>query len=77
MARDRSDHRKSYPRLHVEMRHLSEAVILVDGWLIENDKGRGRTVLRKVGSPEEIRLQIAQCAARYGAECNDDDVVMH
>jgi hypothetical protein len=77
MARDRSDRQKSYPRLHVEMRRLSEKVILIDGRLIENDRGKGRTVLRKIGSPEELRLEIEQCAARYGAECSDDDVVMH
>jgi hypothetical protein len=36
MAGNRSDPQRAYPRLHVEMRGLSDTAILVDGRLIEN-----------------------------------------
>ena len=70
-------HDKTYPRLHVEMRRLSDRAILIDGWLIENAKGKGRTVLRYCGSEEEAREQISKCAAQYHAQCDDNDIVMH
>src|SRR5258706_3256756 len=62
MASNRSDAERSYPRLHVEMRHLSDTAILVDGWLIENAKGKGRTVLRYCGSMDEARARKFQGA---------------
>ena len=77
MASNRSDPESPYPRLHVEMRHLSEAVVLIDGWLIENAKGWGRTVLRYSGSMEEVREKIANCVSKYGAQCDDKDIVIH
>jgi hypothetical protein len=77
MASTRSDPRvTSYPRLHVEMRRLSDAAILVDGWLIEG-KGVGRSVLNYCGSMEEAREQISKCASKYGAKCDDEDIVLH
>jgi hypothetical protein len=77
MASSSSDSEKTYPRLHVEMRHLSDVTILVDGWLIENAKGWGRTVLRYSGSMEEVREKIANCVSKYGAQCDDKDIVIH
>ena len=77
MATNRSDPESMYPRLHVEMRHLSETVVLIDGWLIENAKGRGSTVLRYTGSINEVREQISKCVSKYGARCGDEDIVMH
>ena len=77
MASYRSDPESLYPRLHVEMRHLSETVVLIDGWLIENAKGRGRTVLRYTGSEKEARELISKCVSKYGAHCGDEDIVMH
>jgi hypothetical protein len=77
MASNRSDPERSYPRLHVEMRRLSEKAILVDGWLIENAKGMGRTVLRYCGSMDEARAQISECVSKYGAHCGDEDIVIH
>ncbi len=77
MASNRSDPEKSYPRLHVEMRRLSETAILVDGWLIENAKRMGRTVLRYCGNMDEARAQISECVLKYGAHCGDEDIVIH
>ena len=78
MASNRSDDpATSYPRLHVEMRRLSGTAVLVDGWLIENSKGRGRTVLRYTGTMDEARKQISHCVAKHGAQCGDEDVVIH
>ncbi|WP_156042094.1 hypothetical protein [Bradyrhizobium sp. URHD0069] len=77
MASNRSDPERSYPRLHVEMRRLSDTAILVDGWLIENAKGMGRTVLRYCGSMDEVRAQISKCISKYGAHCGDEDIVIH
>ena len=77
MASNRSDPERPYPRLHVEMRRLSDTALLVDGWLIENSMGRGRTVLRYCGSMEDARAQISQCISKYGAHCGDEDIVIH
>jgi hypothetical protein len=77
MASNRSDPRIIYPRLHVEMRRLSETAILVDGWLIENAKGLGRSVLNYCGSMDEAREQISKCASRYGAQCDEEDIKVH
>ena len=77
MASNRSDPRIMYPRLHVEMRRLSETAILVDGWLIENAKGLGRSVLNYCGSMDEAREQISECASKYGAQCDDEDIKVH
>jgi predicted RNA-binding protein with PIN domain len=77
MASNRSDPERPYPRLHVEMRRLSDTALLVDGWLIENSKGMGRTVLRYCGSMEEARAQISQCISKYGAYCGEEDIVIH
>ncbi len=77
MASNRSDPRIIYPRLHVEMRRLSETAILVDGWLIENAKGLGRSVLNYCGSMDEAREQISKCASKYGAQCDDEDIKVH
>jgi hypothetical protein len=77
MASNRSDPERPYPRLHVEMRRLSDTALLVDGWLIENSKGMGRTVLRYSGSMEEARAQISQCISKYGAYCGEEDIVIH
>ncbi len=77
MASNRSDPRITYPRLHIEMRRLSDAAILVDGWLIENAKGLGRSVLNYCGSMEEAREQISKCASKYGAKCDDEDIIVH
>jgi hypothetical protein len=77
MASTRSDPRvTSYPRLHIEMRRLSDAAILVDGWLIETN-GVGRSVLNYCGSMEEAREKISKCASKYGAKCDDEDIVMN
>jgi predicted RNA-binding protein with PIN domain len=76
MASNRSDPERPYPRLHVEMRRLSDTALLVDGWLIENSKGMGRTVLRYSGSMEEARAQISQCISKYGAYCGEEDIVI-
>src|SRR5260370_27067672 len=76
MASNRSDPESMYPRLHVEMRRLSKTVVLIDGWLIENAKGRGRTVLRYCGSKKEAREQISNCVSKYSAHCDDEDIVM-
>jgi hypothetical protein len=59
------------------MRRLSDAAILVDGWLIENAKGLGRSVLNYCGSMDEAREQISKCASKYGATCDDEDIVIH
>ena len=77
MASNRSDPEKIFPRLHVEMRHLSDKAILIDGWLIENANGRGRTVLRYCGSMDDAREQISKCAMKYGARCDDADIIIH
>jgi hypothetical protein len=77
MAGNRSDPRIMYPRLHVEMRRLSDTAILVDGWLIENAKGMGRSVLSYCGSMDEAREQISKCASKHGAQCNDEDMNVH
>jgi len=58
------------------MRRLSETAILVDGWLIET-KGVGRSVLNYCGSMEEARDQISKCASKYGAKCDDEDIVVN
>lgn len=68
---------KNYPRLHVELRHLSDTTVLVDGWLIENERGKGRTVLRYTGAIADVREQISNCASRYNAQCSDQDIVVH
>ena len=77
MAGNRSDTRGTYPRLHIEMRRLSDAAILVDGWLIENAMGLGRSVLNYCGSMDEAREQISKCASKFGAQCNDEDINVH
>ncbi|UVO39406.1 hypothetical protein KUL72_14145 [Bradyrhizobium arachidis] len=77
MADNQSDPGKIYPRLHVEMRRLSDRVILVDGRLVQNARGMGHTVLRNTCGMEEARELIAQCAAKYGARCDEDDIVIH
>jgi len=77
MASKRSDPRIRYPRLQVEMRRLSETAIVVDGWLIENAKGLGRSVLNYCGSMDEAREQISKCASKYGAQCDDEDIKVH
>lgn len=77
MASNPGDPERSYPRLHVEMRRLSDTTILADGWLIENAKGMGRTVLRYCGSMDEVRAQISKCISKYGADCADEDIVIH
>jgi hypothetical protein len=77
MSSNRTDSRSVYPRLHVEMRRLSETAILVDGWLIENAKGQGRSVLNYCGSMDEARERISKCASKYGAQCNDEDINVH
>jgi len=59
------------------MRRLSETAILVDGWLIENAKGLGRSVLNYCGSMDEAREQISKCASKYGAQCDDEDIKVH
>jgi hypothetical protein len=59
------------------MRRLSETSILVDGWLIENAKGQGRSVLNYCGSMDEAREQISKCASKYGAQCGDEDINVH
>jgi hypothetical protein len=68
---------KNYPRLHVELRHLSDTTVLVDGWLIENERGKGRTVLRYTGNITDAREQVSHCASRYDAQCGDQDIVVH
>jgi hypothetical protein len=77
MAGNRSDPLVTYPRLHIEMRLLSDAAILVDGWLIDNAKGSGRSVLNYCGSMDEAREQISKCASKYGAKCDDEDIIIH
>jgi hypothetical protein len=77
MPSDSGDPVKPYPRLHVEMRRLSDTAVLVDGWLIENAKGKGRTVLRYCGKTDEAREQISECASKYHAQCDDQDIVIH
>jgi hypothetical protein len=77
MADNRTDSRSVYPRLHIEMRRLSDLAILVDGWLIENAKGSGRSVLNYCGSMNEAREQISKCASKYGAKCDDEDIIIH
>ena len=77
MASNRSDAENAYPRLHVEIRRLSDSAFLVDGWLIENSKGMGRTVLRYCGSMDEARAQISTCVSKYRAQCSDEDIVIH
>jgi hypothetical protein len=77
MSSNRSDPERSYPQLHVEMHRLSDTAILVDGWLIENSNGMGRTVLRYCGSMDEAREQISKCVLKYGAHCSDEDIVIH
>jgi hypothetical protein len=59
------------------MHRLSETAILVDGWLIENAKGQGRSVLNYCGSMDEAREQISKCGSKYGAQCNDEDINVH
>jgi hypothetical protein len=66
----------SYPRLHVEIFRLSDAAILVDGWLIEA-KGRRLAVLNYCGSMDEVREKISNCASKHGAHCGDQDIVIH
>lgn len=68
---------KNYPRLHVELRHLSDTTVLVDGWLIESERGRGRTVLRYTGKIADARDQISDCALRYAAQFSEQDIVIH
>jgi hypothetical protein len=70
MASNRSGPETSYPRLHVEMR--SDTALLVDGWLIENAKGMGFC-----GSMDEARAQISKCVSKYGAQCGEEDIVIH
>jgi hypothetical protein len=77
MASNRSDPEITYPRLHVEMWRLSDASILVDGWLIQNAKGMGSTVLRFCGSMDEAHERISKCVSMYGAQCGDKDIVVH
>jgi hypothetical protein len=71
------DPARTYPRLHVEMRRLSDTAVLVDGWLIENAKGKGRTVLRCCVNMSDTREQISNCASKYNARCDDRDIVIH
>src|SRR5260370_6956348 len=73
MASNRSDPGVTYPRLHIEMRRLSDVAILVDGWLIENAKGSGRSVLNYCGSIDEARDQISKCASTYAAKSHNED----
>ncbi len=69
--------RNVLPAAHVEMRRLSDTALLVDGGLIENAKGMGRTVLRFCGSMDEARAQISKCVSKHGAQCGEEDIVIH
>jgi hypothetical protein len=77
MTRHRSNPEMTYPRLHIEMRRLSDAAILVDGYLVETANGSGRSVLTYCGSMDEAREQISRCASKYGAHYSDEDIVIH
>jgi hypothetical protein len=68
---------KTYPRLHVELHRLSDTTVLIDGWLMETPKGKGRTVLRGTCDTDDAREQISKCAAKHGAQCDEEDIVMH
>ena len=77
LTSNRSDPKTIYPRLHVEMRCLSDTAFLVDGWLIEDAAGALRSVLNYCGSMDEARTRITACALKYHAQCNDEDIVIH
>jgi hypothetical protein len=66
-----------YPRLHVEIHRLSDTAVLVDGWLVENAKGQGRTAFRFTGSMDEARQHISTFVAKHGIHCRDEDIVIH
>lgn len=76
MASNRSESTPTYPRLHVEMRRLSSAALIVDGYLIESAHGVLRSVLNYCGSMDEARKRISECASKYHAQCDDEDIVI-
>ena len=73
-----SDPENAFPRLEVELFTIDDKTYFANAWLWEKASGQRRKVMNQeaVGSISDAHEAIQECAGKYGAALDADDITV-